>query len=87
MYPQTFYSSVRFCFCNAVCILHQARTDPCDPTQKGSVVSREPPSLGRASASESLIIGSFVIHGIIATELFSTVCGRSFVYCSERLCC
>lgn len=46
-------------------------------------MSRKPASSGCASAPETSVICSFVIHSIVATKLFSTVCGRSFVYCSE----
>ena len=47
-------------------------------------MSGEPAALECASAPETSVIRSFVIHGIVATKLFSRVCGRSFVYCSER---
>lgn len=47
-------------------------------------MSRAPASLGCGSAPETSIICSFVIHSLVAAKLFSTVCGRSFVYCSER---
>lgn len=47
-------------------------------------MSRKSASLGCASATETSVICSFVIHSIVATKLFPTVCGRSFVYCSER---
>lgn len=40
--------------------------------------------MGCASAPETSVICSSVVHSIVATKLFSTGYGRSFVYCSER---
>lgn len=87
-YQQTFYLFVQYCgdfvrsFLNKLCVLLlQARSDHCDQAQKGGVMSRKPASVAYASAPQTSVISSFVIF---AAKLFSTVCGRSFVYYSIR---
>lgn len=67
-----FFCAVSF-LQNLVCILLQARTDHCDPTQKWGGVSREPASLGCASGPATSVICSFVIHSIVAIKLFHSL--------------